>query len=320
MNAFLQVSSVLWSKETGIQAIQQHKMWRLAIVAIAVVLATDASISVLSGMSSVVDAPTTTDGNTTKTNIDSDELSFALGNLVQGIDNPCGGFKCFYRLKHSYQNKPVGYVAGCQSVMEKTLWEAYDFALQLEQKYGLQHTALKPPETVDLGQLWRLQKKYRDLIAFLDADATLTFGRCPNLYHNLYIQLVENVLLPTDPGLFWGVTEYKQREAEESVVQFIEYLQQQNAAARQEFVSNLRRNADRLRTVLRENFCLNHDFQVVIRHTGAIVHFDLDRCFTKAGKHHPYEYKYEIHPANFTDEVQHEIGLLIERLSTAVLP
>jgi len=250
--------------------------------------------------------------------VNSDKLSFTLENLVQGVPNPCGGYKCFYRVKHTYRDKHVGYVVGGKPFMKETMWEAYNYSLQLEEKYGIQHTALKPPETIKLGpRFWRSQRSRR-LIAFLDSHSTLR--RKFNGWSELYIQLVENILMQDNPALFWGFHSSKQREAEKGMDRFVDYLKGQNQTVRSAFADNLRRNAEQLHIILQENFCISHDFQVVIQNTGNIVHFDVDRCFNKAKKKDPYTYRYEGRPADYPDQVQQAFTLLVKRLCDAVLP
>jgi len=291
----------------------------------------DASHSV-SSIAADNNSTTPTFYNTSRTemSVDSDKLSFALENLMHGIEHPCGGFKCFYRVKHTYRNRPVGYVAGSKTQLKEILWQAYDFAQELERKYGLQHTMLKAPETIQLRiPFWRPKERHQrqhqldDLAAFLDTNATErgpSFKRFSN-QKQLYVQLVENVLLQDNPALFWGFTDYKQGLAEESMDQFVGFLLQQTRTERQDFVTNLQRNVDELRPVLRKEVCLNNDFQIVIRNTGELVHLDLDRCFVKAPAGDlRHKYKYERHPANFTDAVQKALVDLVQRLADAVLP
>lgn len=273
--------------------------------------------------------PTVYNTSRTEMSVDSDKLSFALENLMHGIEHPCGGFKCFYRVKHTYRNRQVGYVAGGKTQLKEILWQAYDFAQELERKYGLQHTMLKAPETIQLRiPFWRPKERQQrqhqldELAAFLDTNATErgpNFKRLSN-QKQLYVQLVENVLLPSDPSLFWGFNKYKQELAKYNMGQFVGFLKQQTRTERQDFVTNLQRNVDELRPVLREEVCLNNDFQIVIRNTGELVHLDLDRCFVKARDGNPrHKYNYERHPANFTDEVQEALVDLVQRLADAVL-
>jgi hypothetical protein len=200
-------------------------------------------------------------------------------NMLEGVNHRCGTFKCFYPLKNTYQEKRVGYVAGTDSSLEQSLWAAYNFSITILQgEYGMQHTALAPPEMVPFQQ--------GDELAFLlDHNKTGSNDQpradVPSFagHPRTYVQLVEDILSSEEPALFWGTSKNKQKLGMDAMQDWLRPIRSLSETGRREVVRRFESDARKLDKLLEDHPCLYDDFQLFIRNTGEIVHFDVDRCF-----------------------------------------
>jgi len=213
-------------------------------------------------------------------NLNDERYQFALPNFLQGEDvqHRCGTYKCLYPLQARYQGKSVGYTAGVHPDLANSLEAAHNFAMTvIEQQFGMQHTFLGAPQTMDLTTT---------LSSFLDADKVGSNGMprddVPKFANQttVYIQLVD--ILMQDDTLFWGTSNNKQRMGTgEALQRWIQPLLENNEdkTKRENFVNTFQKDVRQLYQLLEQHECLYDDFQMFVRHDGHIVHFDLDRCF-----------------------------------------
>lgn len=242
-------------------------------------------------------------------------LSFAQENLLDGVIHPCGVHKCFYPVvSTASDDEKLGYIAGTEPSLNFTMRAGYEFATSVvRNKFGLQHTLVQPPETVEL-----LDKP--DLAVWMDQNKT---GSADESWRNVsvpqfqghdqaYVQLVHDISnFENDrgPAFFWRIiaTSSEQTNALAAWLSTIG-----KKTARINFVHHFQQDVRKLSKLLKAHLCLYLDLQVYILPSGHIVLFDLDNCFSP--DNHKEKYVWEKKTINYQNTLESTCRWICELL------
>lgn len=202
--------------------------------------------------------------------------SFQVKNLDVSKGVPCGGNKCFFRLK---DNPDVGYLVQPdvfrydKRTTHEQLFQlqlnSWEFAEQLRQENNIQHFLLEPPTKVKVTK--KLAKQLNANI-FSEAREVKYDEDRFKWKSTVFIQKVK---LAPEPNIIIGCTTTKQGQFKRNAEEFFARVNDKDT-----FLERFSSALKQVKRVLKEEPCLFRDFQVLLDTSGQVYHLDFDRCFS----------------------------------------
>ena len=192
---------------------------------------------------------------------------------INGTDPAvCGQSKCFVNV----QNDPtIGYIVMVRKashIFRKSL-EAYQRAMDMHDKHGIQHLYLEPPHIVDqLLPCIRSQLVNHQRLVTPNANIPPVNFSVPNSGDTSII--IQKCRRAPQPHLLVGIGGPKGKHARTLLEPFV----RTHVTNATRFVNQL--GLERIRTIsmLHDEPCLVSDFQVLLDSSGTMFHLDFDRC------------------------------------------
>ena len=192
---------------------------------------------------------------------------------INGTDPAvCGQSKCFVNV----QNDPtIGYIVMVRKashIFRKSL-EAYQRAMDMHDKHGIQHLYLEPPHIVDqLLPCIRSQLVNHQRLVTPNANIPPVNFSVPNSGDTSII--IQKCRRAPQTHLFMGI----QGDKEDHTRAMLEPFIRTHVTNATRFVNQLEQERTRTITMLHDKPCLIGDFQVLLDRYGNMFHLDFDRC------------------------------------------
>lgn len=208
-------------------------------------------------------------------------LSFEWTDLDFSRVVPCGCSKCFFR---NISNKSTGYVIqyyGAEKGMDRLL-KTWHYSKYLEHTYGARHFVLGPPVhmniTKNTAKLLNtnledtcLQPQQEKEKQGKSKKAKLMFQR--------KVTAQKNLVAPQSALMFGSNVRYFRHM--KSRMEILLGLTKD----RQAFAERLRKEWNKVLSMMRKEKKLCFDFQIMIDDRGKIYHFDIDRVYIEQNQH-----------------------------------
>ena len=246
-----------------------------------------ANDSVVENATSISRSSPPTSGNATNAHLLHNSTTSFIGNgtelLESCTNNPqmnsqCGFYKCAYRCTNN-----SGFLAIPQGIINED--QAYRFAEEIFQKYGVRHTLAAPPSfyrmnAADLAKM----KSHRVLVR----DGTLLGPRDDRSFPGRMYRTATSLVVSIQPVHYLDpdttkilkcdtnkVYNFEQRIGELAAT---ELQRKGHAFNRTEVALNLAQGQQHLKQMMTEMPCFWRDFQFILQSDGTVYNLDLDRC------------------------------------------
>jgi ribosome-associated translation inhibitor RaiA len=184
---------------------------------------------------------------------------FQLENLDLNTSSPCGGHKCFYRLKSS---KDIGYlVANVNTQSKEDFVKQWETTKSLEAKYAISHFLLEPPVLMNITQ------------QFADAISSKIFRATkPKKHIKVFSTFIiyQKVRVAPTPNVLFGCAPDKKKLMTRSLTDFLKNIQN-----KVRFTKHVEKEMARSSKLFQKVPWLARDFQVMIDENGKFYHVDV---------------------------------------------
>lgn len=205
-----------------------------------------------------------------------------LPENIKESRRPCGASKCLFENKY---DDSIGWLVTKFSLPKrkrrtgKKSWrevhlKAWNYAMQLQQKYGAKHLYLEPPHNMTVST--QLNKILNHNLYSANGHKVNLKGR----FREGSTVLVQKVAVAPKPSLFWGSWRVKLAPFKRKLPDLIAAIDDKDA-----FYANFQKGLEKLKDLVGKEPLLSNDFQAILDVQGNLHHIDLERIFDPMNEH-----------------------------------